>query len=158
MYEPKLGDYGVVRTNGFSARCIQIGTLSKWNHAVIYIGNNLIVEANPAGVQISSADKYSVIVWNQHEDLTNEERKNIVKWALSQVGESYSFLTIALIVFRTLGFKVLVGKLAIKLAQKEGYICSELVAECYSKTGHPLCSKPDWQIVPGDLAERLLWQ
>ena len=49
-------------------------------------------------------------------------------------------------------------KLMYKLAQQDGYICSELVAESYSRVGLPLGNKADDLITPGDLAERLIYQ
>ena len=46
----------------------------------------------------------------------------------------------------------------INLGKKDGFICSELVAESYSKSGMPLLNKDNSLIVPGDLAERLIYQ
>lgn len=157
-YQPRIGDYGVVRSSGLAARLIQIGTVSRWNHSIVYIGGDYIVEANPTGVEISNLSRYDKIAWNQHEQLTDTQRDTIAKYAIDQVGKAYSFITIALIFFRILGLKFLSTRLAVTLAKHEGYICSELVAECYSKAGFPLSTKPDWQVVPGDLAERLIWQ
>ena len=99
-YEPRIGDYGVIRSAGLFARLIQVGTLSRWNHAFIYVGNGLIVEANPKGVQLSPVSKYDLIAWNQHEDLTNRERLIIVNFALDQVGQPYNFIVIGNIALR----------------------------------------------------------
>lgn len=155
-YQPRLGDYGVVRTNGFFGELIRVGTSSPDNHAVIYIGNNQLVEATPKGVKINSIDEYPLIAWNQHEDLSDNQREAIAAHALSLVGKPYSFITIALIVTRILGAKVLSdNKLLVWAATKEGYICSELVSECYFVAGVKLSTKPDYEVVPGDLARRL---
>ena len=51
-YEPKAGDYGVVKTSGILGWLIRLGTMSRWNHALVYIGDGKIVEANLPGVQI----------------------------------------------------------------------------------------------------------
>jgi uncharacterized protein YycO len=158
-YEPRLGDFGVVKTSGFVGKLIRIGTASRWNHALIYIGKDEIVEANPKGVEVSPVSKYPTIAWNRHEDLTNKQRGEIAARAMLAVGTSYSFTTIALIFFRIIGLRFLSNiKFFQNLGKKDGYICSELVAECYRKSGLILINKDDFLVVPGDLAERLVYQ
>ena len=94
MYQPQLGDYGVVKTKGFFGKLIRLGTMSRWNHCFIYIGNDLIVEANPKGVEVSPVGEYDRIAWNQHEELTQDQREAIVDRAKHLVGQPYSFFTI----------------------------------------------------------------
>lgn len=157
-YKPRPGDYGTVRSHGIFARLIQIGTLSRWNHNIIYIGENVIVEANPTGVAIKPLH-YTCIAWNQHERLTSAQREQIVEHALSVVGTPYNFFIIALLALRILGLKIVtLIPLWKTLARTKGFICSELVAECYRVAGHPLFTKEDYLVTPGDLAERLLYQ
>lgn len=157
-YSPRKGDYGVVKTKGWLGFIIRVGTVSRWNHAFIYIGDGKIVEANPTGVEIQPI-RYERVAWNNHEELTDEQRSKIVELALDQVGRGYSFLTIALIVLRILGIKILANsKFLLKAAEKDGYICSELVSEVYFNAGiNLLPQKPDYTTVPGDLAERLIY-
>ena len=157
-YEPRPGDYGVVKTKGWLGFIIRLGTMSRWNHAFIYVGGGHIVEANPSGVEFQPLH-YSRVAWNQHEELTEEQRSMIVTHARQSVGRNYSFVTIALIILRILGVKALANmKILRSLGEKDGYICSELVSECYSKAGYDICDKPDYETVPGDLAERLIYQ
>ena len=159
MYSPRVGDYGVVKTNGWVGWLIRVGTVSRWNHAFVYVGDGTIVEANPSGIEYSPVSKYENIAWNRHEDLSEDTRIAIANNARYLVGKAYSFLTIALIAFRILGVKSLANlRILQKFAEKEGYICSELVAECYSQSGVDLCDQPDYRVVPGDLAERLIYQ
>ena len=158
MYTPQLGDYGVVKTKGFFGKLIRLGTLSRWNHCFIYIGNDLIVEANPTGVAVSPVSKYPLIAWNQHEVLSYEERETIASHAKWLVGRPYSFFTIAGMVLRILGFKFLGEKLLAAIAKHDGYICSELVAECYRTGGYVVVNEKDYLVNPGDLAERLIYQ
>ena len=159
MYTPRLGDFGVVKTSGFVGKLIRVGTASRWNHAIIYIGKDEIVEANPKGVEVSPVSKYPTIAWNRHEDLTTEQRAKIAARAMAAVGTSYSFTTIALIFFRIIGLRFLSNmKFFRNLGKKDGYICSELVAECYRNSGLILINKDDSLVVPGDLAERLVYQ
>ena len=158
MYTPQLGDYGVVKTKGFFGKLIRLGTLSRWNHCFIYIGNDLIVEANPTGVAVSPVSKYQLIAWNQHEVLSYEERETIASHAKWLVGRPYSFFTIAGMVLRILGFKFFSDKLLAAIAKHDGYICSELVAECYRTGGYVVVNEKDYLVNPGDLAERLIYQ
>ena len=158
MYSPQLGDYGVVKTKGFFGKLIRLGTLSRWNHCFIYIGNDLIVEANPTGVAVSPVTKYPLIAWNQHEVLSYEERETIASHAKWLVGRPYSFFTIAGMVLRILGFKFFGDRLLALIAKHDGYICSELVAECYRTGGYVVVNEKDYLVNPGDLAERLIYQ
>jgi len=156
-YKPRPGDYGVVSSNGFFAKLIRLGTVSRWNHAFIYIGDGKVVEANPTGVAISPLWKYPRVAWNQHEKLRGDQREAIVYHATNLVGRPYNFGIIAMLALRALGIKVFPQSFIHYLARHQGYICSELVAECYEKAGHLVCPNTDL-VNPGDLAERLIWQ
>jgi len=99
-----------------------------------------------------------LIAWNQHEVLSYEERETIASHAKWLVGRPYSFFTIAGMVLRILGFKFLRDKLLAAIAKHDGYICSELVAECYRTGGYVVVNEKDYLVNPGDLAERLIYQ
>ena len=157
MYEPRLGDYGVVKTTGFFGGLIRIGTTSRWNHVIIYVGNGMAVSADPTGVSKISVTQYTNIAWNKHEELDDNQRMMIINAALEAIGKPYDFFTIADIALRILGLKIFTKGLLSYLAKNKGYICSELVAECYRKGGLVI-AKEDWLCTPGDLAERLIWQ
>jgi len=155
------GDYGVVYTHGFFGKLIRLGTLSRWNHAVIYIGNGQIIEANPQGVQISPVTKYpeGTIAWNKHEGLNIDQRTAIVAAAHKAVGQPYDFFTILVLALRILGIKLLSNMYVLRrLAEKDGFICSELVDHCYDQAGVTISDKPDYLTTPGDLAFRLIYQ
>ena len=156
-YTPAMGDYGVIKTHGFFGWLIRLGTFSRWNHAVIYIGNGEVVSADPSGVKIDPVTNWDNIAWNQHEELDDNQRMMIVNAAREAVGQPYSFITILDIAFRILGLKILSEKILDRLARNTGYICSELVAECYRKGGLVI-AKRDFLASPGDLAERLIYQ
>ena len=160
-YKPIPGDIGIVRSNGIPACLIQLGTLSRWNHAFIYIGNGLIIEATPSGVKISRLDQYDKIVWNKHQVWYNEEdsRKAIVEGAFKALRKPYNWVNILTIFFRIVGLKILANtKLMKKLADKDGYICSELCEELYVNTGNALVTKPAGITTPGDLVEAVVYQ
>jgi len=117
----------------------------------------MVVSADPSGVKLEPITNWKNIAWNQHEELDDNQRMMIVNAAREAVGKSYDFFTIADIALRILGLRVLTKGLLAHLAQNKGYICSELVAECYRKGGLVI-AKEDYLATPGDLAERLIWQ
>jgi uncharacterized protein YycO len=158
-YQPRFGDYGVVKTGGWAAKLIQIGTISRWNHTFIYIGGGEIVEARPTGVVISKTDQYPNIAWNQHEVMDDITRNVIVDKAKSFVGQPYGFLAIGNIALRILGLRALANyRILERMAASEGLICSELVSLAYKAGGVDLTGNPDYRVTPGDLAERLIYQ
>lgn len=156
-YQPVAGDYGVVTTKGIFGKLIRLGTVSRWNHAFIYIGDGKVVEANPTGVAVSPVAKYPKIAWNLHEELSPDARAKIISHAFNAVGRPYNFAIIVMLAFRAIGVKIFPKKVIDYLAKHDGYICSELVAECYEEAGVPICPSADL-CNPGDLAERLIWQ
>lgn len=158
-YSPRPGDYGVVKTTGFFGGLIRLGTMSRWNHAFIYIGDDRIIEANPTGVAISPVTKYPLIAWNQHEVLSEKQRKRIVDEAYKMIDRPYGFLDIGNLLLRILGFKILANTALLnKMAERYGVICSELVALSYKAATVTLVDKPANIVTPGDLAERLVYQ
>jgi len=156
-YDPRIGDYGCIKTSGFFGWLIRLGTFSRWNHSIIYVGSGNAVSADPSGVKIDPVTNWHNIAWNQHEELTDEQRQAIVFYASQVVGRPYNFFTIADIAFRIIGLKIFAKGILNKLAQNRGYICSELVAEAYRKAGVQIAQE-DYLCTPGDLAERLIWQ
>ena len=154
-----MGNFGVIKSTGIAARLIQIGTVSRWNHAFIYIGDGKIIEATPSkGLIISNITKYDKIAWNKHDVLTDVQRQQIVDKAKSVLGTTYGFIDILVLALRILGLKILSGKFVEKLAVRQGIICSELEAICYSAAGIQLINKPEYLVTPGDLAEYLIYQ
>ena len=77
---------------------------------------------------------------------------------VSTVGKPYNFLVIFILALRILGFKFFSDKLLAAIAKHDGYICSELVAECYRTGGYVVVNEKDYLVNPGDLAERLIYQ
>ena len=162
-YTPVMGDLGIVKSNGLPARLIQVGTLSRWNHVFIYVGNGMIIEAKPHGIVLSPLSDYASakIVWNKHQVWNNEEvdRAFIVAEAHKLLDLPYNWTNIVRIVFRTLGLKILANtKIMQKLAKKDGYICSEMAEELYAKSGNPLLAKDPGETTPGDLIEAVIYQ
>jgi cell wall-associated NlpC family hydrolase len=157
-YQPQLGDYGVVATKGIVGWLIQLGTLTKYNHAFVYVGDNTIIEATPVkGVILSPVSKYENIVWNRHEVKTDAQREALVKAALKHLRHRYSFLAIAAIALQIFHLRRPKWMIA-RLAKSGNDICSQLVAQDYRACGFAIDgSKPDFYITPSDLVYRLLY-
>ena len=135
---------------------IRLFTWSRYDHSFIYIGNNLIVEAQPSGAIISSLDKYAAyhkVVCN--DELTDEQRAGICKTAIKLVGRPYGFLDIVYLALATLGLKS--DYILNQVRREDRLICSQLVAISGILNGvNWSCGKPNPCLVtPADLAERI---
>ena len=154
---PRPGMYGVTRTKSRSGILIRIGTLSEWDHAFIYVGDGLIVEAAWGGVRVALLSKYPRIAFNRHEDLTAAEVASIIAFAKSREGERYGFLEILVIVLRKLGLRAFTDRASTWLDKRKGLICSQLVSLAYKSADMALTNKLDNLVTPADLAERMLF-
>ena len=157
-YQPQLGDYGCVQTNGVIGFLIQLGTVTKYNHAFIYVGDGKIIEATPRkGVILSPVSKYTNIAWNQHEEKTVAQRDGLVKEALKHLGNKYSFLDYFAIILRMARFNA-PDWLITKLDSSPDVICSQLVAAVYRSCGFTVDGEmPEYYCTPSDLVYRLLY-
>jgi len=153
---PNIGDYFVVRTNGWAGWLIRIGTGSKWNHAGIYIGDGKIVEARPVGVTISDLSKYDgmPIMWNTVVDtISSEDREIIVNRAKAFVGDKYGFWSIINLSLKILFLGFFPNMM--RAENENSVICSQLVAWCYSVGHIKVSNKQHALVTPKILAYRL---
>ena len=160
-YTPRPGDIGIVNTSGWAARFIQVGTVSRWNHVFVYISDGVIVEATPSGVKYGNVNEYTNIVWNKHQIFNDNEadRAFIVAYVTKLIDKPYNWVNIFRIILRIVGFKFFSDtKWMKKVAEKDGYICSELAEEAYEKSGNPLVTKDAGATSPGDLIEAVIYQ
>lgn len=159
MNKLNIGDYFVVKTTGPAARLIQIGTRSRWNHAGIYIGDGLVIEARPTGVSISLLSKYDndEIVWNTGFDtsLSLAERMKLVEFAKGFIGSGYGIWSIIALGFKCLTFGLPLIPADWLAIHERRVICSQLVAWCYSHVGIKLSDKRHALVTPKDLAVRM---
>ena len=107
---------------------------------------------------ICPISEYETYALNQHEELTDAQRKTIADFAMDQVGKPYDFLDILFLIFRILGLRLPPTRFWEKLATGNGYICSELVTVSYQRADVTVSDKPECFVTPGDLAERLIYQ
>lgn len=154
MREPRAGDYGIVRTGGFFGWLIRLGTLSKWNHAFIVVGDGTFIEANPKGVQIVSGDRYPQAVYNTVDEISDEDRAKIVGAARSYLGRPYGWLDIAALTLTLFGLNT--HWVTARVSRQDRMICSQVVAQAYADADLPLFPFPPYLVRPADLANRLI--
>jgi uncharacterized protein YycO len=148
---PKLGDYIVFRTDGWAARFIQLGTLSRKNHAAVYVGNGKIVEAQPGGARVSNLSDYPVGTYDWSRlPMTEWQRVKVASAAQRMVGTPYGWWDIAM--FALAAADVHIGWITAQAKDRHDLVCSQLVAYAYSDAGLHLGDCEPYQLTPGDLA------
>ena len=155
-----LGCYGVVRTRGLAGATIRLATRSRFNHAWVHIGGGTIVEAEPGGARLGSADDYADCPGgtNAGEPLTDAQRAAIVAAARAMIGRGYSWLDIAALGLRQFGIRS--AWLTGRIKRTDRVICSQLVDYAYEQAGVTLFAdgRLPQDVTPGDLAERIVEQ
>lgn len=158
MATPKPGTYACVRTGGFYAWLIRVGTRSKYNHAFLVVDEyGGIIEADPGGARRAMLADYraDAIVFDVNELITDEQRARVVAKAEILLGTPYGWTDIARLALRCVGVKW--GWLTAAADNERAMICSQLVAACGDYAGL------DWDcgrgnpaaVTPGDLAARI---
>lgn len=154
---PAPGTYACVRTGGFYAWLIRVGTRSAYNHAFIVHTDGRIIEADPGGARWSTLDAYKnhQLLYDVSEPMTPQQRAQVCKRAETLIGTPYGWTDIARLALRCLGLKW--GWLTRAANNERAMICSQLVAACGDSAGL------DWNcgreapaaVTPGDLATRI---
>lgn len=160
MIPPQPGDFAVVRMNGATGRLIRLGQwlngdgFADYEHAFVYIGDGLVVEAEPGGARRGSLGYYAhaPMLWSTGRiALTDGQRATVVAAALGYVGVPYSFVDYLSIM--ALRFRLPVPWLHRYVANSGHMICSQLVDQCYQDAGIRLFPDGRWpgDVTPGDL-------
>lgn len=148
------GDYCVIQTHGWAAWWIRLVTRSRFNHAAIYIGGGQIIEANPAGVQVSPLSNYDgYLMLRSDLHLDPARAAAVVQAAQAQLGLEYGWLDVLAIALSTIGIRTR------KLDDPDSRFCSQLVMISEDAAGRPyLTLKAANRVTPGDLALILVGQ
>lgn len=162
--EIKPGDFGLVQISGEVGRLIRIGQFlngdgyANFEHAFIYLGDGLIMEAEPGGARIANLSEYDgrSIRWSSGLiNLTDQQRNDIVRIARSFEGVPYSAADyFALAAHR---FHIWVPGLRHHIESSKCVICSQLVDRVYDLAGVHLFTDKRWDgyVTPGMLDELL---
>jgi uncharacterized protein YycO len=155
---PAPGSYGCVRTGGFYAWLIRIGTRSEFNHAFVVMGNDRIIEADPGGARWARLSDYGTDskVFDTGDSLTDEQRRRVMYKAEVLLGTPYGWTDIARLSLRCMGLQW--SWLTRRADDEKAMICSQLVAACGAAAGVDwLCGREtSAAVTPGDLAQRLI--
>lgn len=159
MTEPRPGDFGLTKINGLAGAFVSagqwfVGDFAPVQHALMYVGDGLAVQAMPSGAElIRLEDASPVVKWSTGLiELTDQQREDIADEAYGLVGTPYSFLDYLSIALERLGVH---SKLIRDRVQSSGHlICSQLVVEAYARAGVDLFGPGKF---PGDYTPGDLW-
>lgn len=152
------GDFALIQTGGFLGWIIEVGTLSRVNHAALLTtdGDLAILEATPQhGIVPGDMSEYHGKVQylsNGQITLTDEQRNAILERANMLRGTKYGFLDIvALSLWSTLHLRF--SWLETMVKRQDRMICSQFIADCYAFADVELVpGKEPQEVTPGDLA------
>lgn len=160
MVTPLPGDFGLTKIGGFTGKAIAagqalIGDTAPVQHALVYVGNGLVVQAMPGGAEVIALEDASPVVeWSTGKiPLTDTERLDVGANALVLVGTPYSFMDYASIGLAH--FRVRPAWVTDFIASTGHLICSQLVDEVYLRAGVHLF---DDGRLPGDVTPGDLWK
>ncbi|MFJ3248349.1 hypothetical protein [Streptomyces sp. NPDC086782] len=160
MTAPLPGDFALTKIAGVTGAFISagqylVGDGAPVQHAYVYVGDGLIVQAMPGGAElIALEDANEPYVWSTGKiPLTATERFDICVNALSLVGTPYSFLDYASIALAH--YRIRPAWVRDFVASTGHLICSQLVDEAYLRAGVHLF---DDGRLPGDVTPGDLWK
>lgn len=147
------GDYFVTATGGVVARLIRWATRSPVNHAGVYIGGGLTVEAQPKGAKVGKISQYPRAVSSSFP-LSHIDRWNIETAAKAFIGTPYNFADIAAqALVRVFGWHAPKWALE-RLSSTSRLQCAQLVDVAYQKAGiHLFATKVPGLVAPSDLLD-----
>jgi hypothetical protein len=157
---PQPGDFALTKISGITGAFINagqylIGDGAPVQHAYVYVGGRMIVQAMPGGAElIHLEDANEPVVWSTGRIvLTPEERTRIILAAHDLVNTPYSFLDYASIALAH--YRIRPRWVRDFVADSDHLICSQLVDEAYLRAGVHLF---DDGRLPGDVTPGDLWR
>jgi cell wall-associated NlpC family hydrolase len=156
-YEPQPGYIGLTQIRGGVGKAIRFGQLlnggsfSDYEHAFVYTGSGLIVEAEPGGAR-------EVPIWYDLERVLwlrcpEQYQAGVVAAARTLVGTPYSFLDYGAIAAHRLHIPA--PHLETFIRESEHLICSQLCDRAAMLGGWHLFDDNRWEgyVTPDDLRE-----
>lgn len=150
------GRYGCVNSGGLLSWLIRKATHSAYDHAFIVGDNGQVVEAAASGVRVAWLSEYAgkPLAFNIAEQMSDQQRRKVVDYAVKAVNEPYSYLDLGLLGLNALGWH---WRVLFRLLGKQHVtICSQLVAASGAAAGLDwMCGRPNAdEVTPADLANR----
>jgi uncharacterized protein YycO len=160
MVTPLPGDFALTKISGITGKAIAagqalIGDAAPVQHAMVYVGLGMVVQAMPSGAERIPLEEASPVVqWSTGRIwLSTEQRLQILNEANDLVGTPYSFMDYASIGLAH--FRVRPAWVTDFIASTGHLICSQLVDEVYLRAGVHLF---DDGRLPGDVTPGDLWK
>ena len=140
MTEPLPGDIGLTKIGGLAGAFVNfgqwfVGDFAPVQHALVYVGEGMVVQAMPSGAElIPLKDASPVVMWSTDLiSLGDGEREVICREAKALVGTPYGFLDYLSIALERLGVR---PRWVLKrVISSKTLICSQLVVEAYLRAG-----------------------
>ncbi len=164
---PRPGDFATVATPGWAGSLIRAVTRSPVNHAIGYVGDGMIVEAQPAGAQLVSLTAYDGYDLHWSTDalpVTDELGLLIADAYRARIGTPYSWADdVAIGLVRLFGLdwtdrtRLLVNRAAEwarnRTVSKAYLECAQLVDVANATAGRHLFTdgRLPGNVAPGDL-------
>lgn len=164
--QPLPGDFGLTQIHGRAGKLIRFGQylngsgFENFEHAFVYVGGNMIVEAEPGGARLRPVSEYAAanVLWStDHIPLTTPQRDAIClrakQFYTANDGKGVPYS--ALDYFALAAHRLHIWAPFLKsYVQNSGHvICSQLVDICYQNAGIHLFKDDRWPgfVTPGDL-------
>lgn len=158
--QPAPGDFAVVSIGGQSGLLISAmeeiayDHATHFDHAFIYTGGGMIVQAEPGGARKVPLGTYEYAIWSTGILFPTGVQRNAIvaaaeKYAAERVG--YSWLDYAAIAAHR--FHVPAPGLKSFIASTHRMICSQLTDQCWKEAGYQLFDDGRWPgfVAPIDL-------
>jgi hypothetical protein len=174
----KPGDIIVSTTSDKISSSIRLVTQAEVSHAILYIGNNSVIEAVEDGVTITpieqALNKSKLAVAFRHPDVDSSKAKIITDFSFTQLGKKYNILGLLRhprfgILAETcntysgakknacrvweglikLATEIIIGNNA--FVNNDSFFCSQLVADSYKKASIDLFAISSEKTSPGDI-------
>ncbi len=162
---PQPGDFAVVSMGGQGGMLISAmeeiayDHSTHWDHAFIYVGDGMIVQAEPSGAQEVPLGTYQYMIWSSGILFPSMTQRIAIVAAAEKCAADkipYSYLDYAAIAAHR--FHLPVPGLKDYIASTGHEICSQLVDQCWLDGTYHLFTDGRWPgfVSPYDLGQRLL--
>lgn len=165
MTEPQQGDFFVTEIKGFTGLFVRLAQrltgskkASHWTHAGIYVGDGVVLEAEPGGAVLTHLEDYEgrKMLWSSELfELNSDTRMDLAGEANALLDVPYSFVDYLSIALHRAHIR---PKWVERYVQATGHmICSQLVDEVYKRCGIHLFDdgRLPQDVVPADLGKLL---
>jgi hypothetical protein len=148
------GDYLVTASPGWIPWLIRKITRSTVNHAAVYVGEGLVVEAWQSGARLRKVSEWANAI-DSTVPLTGNERIAVCRYARAAIGTKYNFLDIAAqALVRVFGWNAPQWVLD-RVSRPDRLQCAQLVDLAYAAAGVHLFpdGRPLGLVAPSDLKD-----